>query len=305
VHFLIRCGLFSVDEIAVVDNLQSCACAKAAQFETGNQALGFFVPQKPNPVRIGDQRLVSTYPAIWHSQADFIDLHAYPGSDFSLKQHVENFQINGMQEKPIVMGEFGAYEGSFASVDAAARALMAWQVESCQYGFDGWLLWTWDNALSGDGKIERVLAPVVRPDPSAGAPPGLFENNIALGKNVTASRSLPDQPPSNAVDGTGALWGAGSHPPQWIQIDLGKPSTIMSIRLTVDQYPEGDTLHQIWVGGPNDPLHQVNQFAGHTAANQILEFRPATPLTGVQYVRVVSLRSPSWVAWKEIEVIAP
>ena len=49
----------------------------------------------------------------------------------------------------------------------------AGQIESCRYGFDGWLLWTWDtedtlgfwNALSQGSEIEKVLAPVNRPDP--------------------------------------------------------------------------------------------------------------------------------------------
>src|SRR5581483_6533458 len=52
-------------------------------------SIGFFVPQEPNPARIGDTRLVVSAPAIWQSQADFIDLHAYPGFELNLKQHVE------------------------------------------------------------------------------------------------------------------------------------------------------------------------------------------------------------------------
>jgi hypothetical protein len=50
-------------------------------------------------------------------------------------------------------------------------------VESCQFGFDGWLVWTWDltqtedpnnkyyAALDGQGAIDVTLAPVTRPDP--------------------------------------------------------------------------------------------------------------------------------------------
>jgi hypothetical protein len=38
-----------------------------------------------------------------------------------------------------------------------------WQVESCKYGFDGWIFWTWDlteqpdffNALRDEGQIEK------------------------------------------------------------------------------------------------------------------------------------------------------
>ena len=46
---------------------------------------------------------------------------------------------------------------------------------SCEFGFDGWLLWTWDtgeqtelwNGMSENGEINAALAPVNRPDPWA------------------------------------------------------------------------------------------------------------------------------------------
>lgn len=136
-------------------------------------SVGFFHPQKPNPSRIGDPRLVATEPVIWKSTVDFVDLHAYPGFELNLKQHVENYGINGMQEKPIVMGEFGGEIIRFSSIQAAAQAFIDWQVESCKYGFDGWIFWTWDlteqpdffNALMSDGAINGAIAPLTRPDP--------------------------------------------------------------------------------------------------------------------------------------------
>lgn len=136
-------------------------------------SVGFFHPQKPNPARIGDARLAVTEPAIWRSTIDFVDLHAYPGFELNLKQHVENYGVNGMEEKPIIMGEFGGEISRFASIQAAAQAFINWQVESCTYGFDGWIFWTWDlteqpdffNALMNDGAVNGVLAPVTRPDP--------------------------------------------------------------------------------------------------------------------------------------------
>lgn len=139
----------------------------------GLVSVGFFHPQEPNPARLDDPRLAVTGLAIWQSTADFIDLHAYPGFELSLQQHVENFGINGMNEKPIIMGEFGAEISRFASINTAANALVDWQVESCKYGFDGWIFWTWDlteqpdffNAQMQDGAINGVVAPLARPDP--------------------------------------------------------------------------------------------------------------------------------------------
>ena len=151
---------------------------RAAILEVDPTALvsvGFFVPQEPNPARIGDMRYVVSAPAIWQSQLDFVDLHAYPGFELNLKQHVENFGMTNAQQKPIIMGEFGGAVSQFASIQNAAFAFRDWQVESCKYGFDGWIFWTWDldeqpdffNALMQEGTINGVLAPALRPDPCA------------------------------------------------------------------------------------------------------------------------------------------
>lgn len=136
-------------------------------------SIGFFVPQEPNPARIGDERHVVSAPAIWQSQMDFVDLHAYAGFDLTLGQHAENFGINGMKEKPIILGEFGGAVSRFASITDAAFAFRDWQVESCEYGFDGWIFWTWDldeqpdffHAQMEGGAINGILAPKLRPDP--------------------------------------------------------------------------------------------------------------------------------------------
>jgi hypothetical protein len=135
--------------------------------------VGFFWPQQPNPTRIGDPRVIQPYPAMANSTADFVDLHAYPGLELTMPQYVENFAMSGHLEKPVMMGEFGAFKSVYPGADISAQALESWQVESCSYGFKGWLLWTWDtdeqpelwNALSGTGDINTSLAPVSRPDP--------------------------------------------------------------------------------------------------------------------------------------------
>ena len=130
--------------------------------------------------------------------------------------------------------------------------------------------------------------------------------NLALGKPAIASSSLPDQPPGGAVDGTtGLWWGAGAFATQWVQIDLGEPSTIGTIRLVVTQYPAGDTIHQIWVGPTSEQLYMLHSFEGQTVDGQVLEFMPEAPVENVQFIRVITRLSPSWVGWQEIEVLAP
>jgi hypothetical protein len=212
------------------------------------------------------------------------------------------------------MGEFGAARSTYASVAATARALHDWQVVSCELGFDGWLLWTWDtdeqteffNGLSDQGQINQVLAPVNRPDPCQPGEFAFLETNIALGKSVRASRTLPGYPPENAVNGTGDdWWGAGDFAPQWIEIDLSQPSSVRLIRLLISQSPPGETRHQIWVGSAPDQLYLLHTFEGLTADLQTLEFIPEAPVSDIRYVRIVTRNSPSWIGWREIEIISP
>lgn len=271
--------------------------------------VGFFEPQEPNPSRVGDPRVIRTYPAIWESTADYVDLHTYPGFDLTLAEYVENYEINGMVEKPIVMGEFGAFRAPFPTAQDAALALVDWQVESCQYGFDGWLVWTWDredhelySALSDEGAINSMLAPAVRPDPCAFGEG--VQRNLALGAEVRASAELSHEPAAHAVDGKASTqWGAGADPPQWIEVDLGAPAAVSELRLLVAQWPEGETVHRVSVRGATGDFVEVVRFSQVTRQDDWLVFTPDSPLTNVQVVQVETVSSPSWTAWKEIQVM--
>ncbi len=136
--------------------------------------------------------------------------------------------------------------------------------------------------------------------PSAAQPPPAPGASSAA---VTASAELADGPAANARDGNpDTIWNSGSGPEQWIMLNLGQPQTVNSIRLTIAQYPNGETTHQVWVGADPGSLSLAHEFAGYTSDSGILEFFPPGPLTGVQYIRIVTTRSPSWVAWREIEI---
>ncbi len=135
--------------------------------------VGFFPPPQLDPSRIGDPSVIEPYPSVANSNADFADLHMYPGSALTLAQQVQNYGFTGFLSKPVMMGEFGAFKSDYATTVDAASTLQSWQVGSCQYNVKGWLLWTWDddeetelwNALSGTGEINQSLAPTSRPDP--------------------------------------------------------------------------------------------------------------------------------------------
>jgi endo-1,4-beta-mannosidase len=119
------------------------------------------------------QTTVNPRPAIWGSTADFVDLHTYLGWGLSLADYVKRFGVEGYTQKPIILGEFGVSKRGYLTAAMAAQDLLEWQIDSCEYGFDGWLLWTWDtgeqtelwNGMSENGEINAALAPKERPDP--------------------------------------------------------------------------------------------------------------------------------------------
>lgn len=122
--------------------------------------------------------------------------------------------------------------------------------------------------------------------------------------SVTASSSLPESPASYAVDGDPETnWNSGADAEQWIQLDLGAPKTINAIRLLVSQYPAGDTIHQVWAGADPQDLTLVYEFKGFTNDGDLLEFVPIIPPTEVQFIKIITTQSTSWVAWREIEIV--
>ena len=267
---------------------------------------GFFSPQFPNPTGIGGSWYVDTAPLVEESALDFFDFHAYPGEDIPLSQIGENFGLPA--EKPVIMGEYGAFIDRYPDIDNAALDLQEWVAQACEIGFEGWLYWEYNPAprsvgdatwalTADDDFLLDALAPVDQPDACT---PTLENPNLAAGSTASASQSLPEEPPGAAVDGDPTTqWGSGGDPTQWIEIDLGEPVEIGRIVLTVAQFPDGLTRHLIDIDGV-----RVWSFENDTADNEVLELVLDTPITG-QVIRVTTIFGPSWVAWKEIEVLAP
>jgi hypothetical protein len=277
--------------------------------------MGFFAPDSPNPWREGDERLVDTAPLLEDSALDFFDLHAYPGMGLSMPELAENFGLSGHITKPILMGDVGANTWIYPQVSEAAITVQDWIAASCAVGYSGWAYSgyypspagladaTW-GMVDEQGTILNSLSPSKQPD--ACTTTVLPGRNLAFGKAVTVSAALPDQAPAMAVDGDpNTQWSSGAFPPQWIEIDLGASYTIGEIRLTVGQWPAGDTVHQVWVGTTRDAMQLAREFNGHEYDFDVLNFVPTTPLKNIRYVLIDTTESPSWVSWREIEVLAP
>jgi hypothetical protein len=130
--------------------------------------------------------------------------------------------------------------------------------------------------------------------------------NVALQRPVTVSRVFdPDYGAEMAVDGSRwTYWNAGDYAPQWIVVDLQAPYPLSRIRADITQLPDGYTVHEVSVAGPNprDDYRLVHTFSGFTHDLDILE-QPG--VSGqVEFIRLKTTESPSWVAWREIEALS-
>jgi F5/8 type C domain-containing protein len=130
-------------------------------------------------------------------------------------------------------------------------------------------------------------------------------HNVARGRSVLASAEQPPTPATAAVDGdTKSLWIAGQFAPQWLEIDLGAPVAIAAIRLGVAQTPAGGTVHAVLGRSPGGSYHELHVFTESTTDGDLLEYAPLAPWQDIRYLRIETRASPSWVAWREVEVFA-
>lgn len=294
------------DALVVFGNRVRAAIRKVDP--TALVSASFFIPKAPNPIRVGDTRDLRTRPIIERSTLDFVDVHLYAGDALPLNRLMENYGISGPMRKPIIIGETGAFRDTYARAADGASALAELQAGTCPYGIDGWLIWTWDtdeqselwNARSDAGVIGQEMSPKKRPDPCA-APAG--PRNLAQGKPVRASHSLPTNPPELAVDGNPATnWTSDGGLPQWIEVDLGAVSTVTRIELVVSQFPEGTTLHRVWGRDAAGAERLLGELAGFTRDPDTLTVTAPQPWQGIRSVRIETVSSTSWAAWREIRV---
>jgi len=127
--------------------------------------------------------------------------------------------------------------------------------------------------------------------------------STSVSTSASASASLPSNPPAFAVDGDlETHWGSGADAPQWIEVDLDAEQTAAMVRLVVDQFPPGPTRHVIWGRTADDELVQLAEVDRDTEMFDVLEVEIGEPIPVVA-IRVETVESPSWVAWREIEIV--
>ncbi len=140
--------------------------------------------------------------------------------------------------------------------------------------------------------------------PTAGAGPFL-ETRLADGRVVRASSETYGGFLGDAFDGdTNRIWNAGRSPVAWIEVDLGRDVEIAALRLDPAQTPTpGDTVHRIYGRADGDTAEiLLAELAGTTEDGVWVMARLDHP-RAVRYVRIETVVSPSWVAWREIELL--
>lgn len=95
------------------------------------------------------------------------------------------------------------------------------------------------------------------------------------------------------------VWNSGHLAPAWVEFDLGSPRVITSVRLIPEQSPAGSVTHEIYAGSLPAPTALIA-----TLSSQSDNLEPMAGLvnTYARYLRFKTTSSPSWVAFREIEI---
>ena len=100
----------------------------------------------------------------------------------------------------------------------------------------------------------------------------------------------------------GTYYNSGSNAPQNIDLEFPGEYNISSICLQCAQSPNGITWHQLQVGSNSTSLVLAANISGFTSSGQWLNTTYSPPLTRVRFIRLITLVSPSWVAWSKFLV---
>ncbi|WP_212646600.1 discoidin domain-containing protein [Delftia sp. PE138] len=107
-----------------------------------------------------------------------------------------------------------------------------------------------------------------------------------------------------AADGNpNTIWNSGGLPSQWINIDLGSERMISKMRLLPAQSPaSAGVSHIVWAYRSDGSKYRLLALERTiTQDNQWIDLYNNLETT-VRYLTVETTRSPSWVAWRELQI---
>ena len=281
---------------------------------------GFFTPNDPIQLRENDLRIVPFRAALEYSELDFFDIHMYPGFD-KVVDNLTNYGVIDYDRKPVVLGEYGTFQVLASDEYSAAYLSDQWQTESCDFGVDGFLYWTWDRHRTSSSNpddpwggsdqgafIGKALSPLFK---SASCSTVIQQTNVALQKNTNASMAEPDFPSDFVVDGLATItpWISGGDAPQWVEVDLGEKYNLKAIELVVETGSPVPVFytHEILVkGSSGESFQKIHTFSGERNEAEVIKYSKENELIkDVRFLRVNMTEAPGWVALHEIIATIP
>lgn len=120
---------------------------------------------------------------------------------------------------------------------------------------------------------------------------------------ISASSTIADTSPQNLLDNNpSTVWNAGKAAPAWVAVDLGKPYTVNQLDLRTNQSSTGRIIVTISGGLSLEtlrPLITIDQF---TSNKQVLTIPLLAPVSNIQYIKITTTHSPSWVSWSDVAI---
>jgi len=114
---------------------------------------------------------------------------------------------------------------------------------------------------------------------------------------------MDEETAQRAVDGDiETVWSSEKYPTQWFSISFENPVLMDRAEMVVAQFPAGPTSHEIWVDDGSGVLTLSQRLiTAHTEDGQLLQVEIDPPQV-TEEVLILTLESPSWVAWRELRI---
>lgn len=113
--------------------------------------------------------------------------------------------------------------------------------------------------------------------------------------SASTIKNASDQDPNT-------VWNSGGPAPAWIQLDLNREVVPSRVRLHAERHHSGSSSHNVIGILSNGKTVNLASYTGHTPKSLWLEINIPYSIP-VRYVRITTNQSPSWVTWRDIEVI--
>jgi hypothetical protein len=130
-------------------------------------------------------------------------------------------------------------------------------------------------------------------------------NAASLLENAKAETSVtyPSTKVANLVDcDEKSAWNSGSFAPASVFIEMANSKPISFIRLIPNQTPAGKTTHEILVSDGGNSFRLVDEILEEFTRDGVPIIRTFDPpLKSVKKIWIITRKSPSWVAWYEIQ----